>query len=172
MNDIKNIKKDTNARYLFMTLIMGFSVVLMIPLSQIFALPPDPGYSNGEGRYCNDLDVVENDGYVTCCWFEEPSGNPGGTLDRYCQTCKSHDGNTLECDQKELQFKTKQPASEDSVFPTEDGKAVDDQQPNPSSPLTDQRVLPNEGVLEQSDDSPNNQGNSENIPFDGGVLRE
>jgi hypothetical protein len=156
-------------KYSIVVVTATFTAALIFSSSNAFALPPDPGYSNGEGVYCNDMDVVQNEGALTCCWFEEPNSNPGGTLERYCQTCTT-DGQKLICDQKELQFNTAPPKSGDSVFQGDD-KAVDDQR-NPKSPLSDQRIIPGNGVLEQPEDSSNNQDNTDNIPLNGGVLRE
>ncbi|MDN5846231.1 MAG: hypothetical protein L0H53_08160 [Candidatus Nitrosocosmicus sp.] len=111
------------------------------------------------------------EGKVVCCTTEISTGN------MWCTTCDDTNPPS-NCSQRELQMKEQPPTTDDqptksgdSVFPNEDGKAVDDS--NPKSPLTDQRALPsNEGVLEQSDDSSNNQDNNENVPSNGEVLRE
>ncbi|MDN5846232.1 MAG: hypothetical protein L0H53_08165 [Candidatus Nitrosocosmicus sp.] len=118
---------------------------------------------------CSGVGAPE--GKVVCCDLDTSNGN------MWCTTCDDTNPPS-NCSQRELQMKEQPPTTDDqptksgdSVFPNE-GKVLDEQQPKPKSPLTDQRALPgNEGVLEQSETSANN-GDAENNPLNEAVLKE
>ncbi|WP_458745976.1 hypothetical protein [Candidatus Nitrosocosmicus sp. T] len=163
MNNIINAQTSAKTYLKRVTMIATIVLVLSITLSNVDAVP---NKSNDKETTCkstgkesaNGLEIVE------CCWFDfvKPgTGFGGGSVEEYCSECE--DGGSrgkINCSEPELQYRTG-PTTDESVFPNDDSNAIDEQQPNPSSPLTDQRVPPgNVGVLEQLEDSSNNQ-NSE-----------
>jgi hypothetical protein len=145
--------------------ILGMILVLRIPISYISAAPKNPNF--------NTSDLCKNSPSIltaTCCWYED---NPTGGKNKVCQTCNIdlETGDYVDCYDPicpQCKPMATPPTTEDSVFP-KDGKAVDDSKPK--SPLADQRILPNEGVLDQTETS--DEGNDMNNPDIGsGVLEQ
>jgi hypothetical protein len=151
--------------------VVGLLLVVSLTCSSFFtytafAAPPSWGFNTSNNCTTDQSNTLSQ---KTCCWTEnvEPgTGNPdlGGNQEKYCQTCSQvyQDGQWVyDCDEPELQFRTA-PTTEESIFPNDDSKVLDEQQPNPTSPLTDQRVPPgNVGILEQLEDSSNDEQSQE-----------
>ena len=176
---------------LFISFITTALIFSSAPTSSVFSEPMDPNYSP---ENCKSEDKY---GYVTCCWKKD-----GKT---YCQACKT-DGKTVQCgkvqgpiglvpDQSGPVFQgddgvleqppitNNPPIKSDNSFPNDDDKVLDEQQSNPNTPLTNQRVpAGNVGILEQLEDSANSKSedslSSENpssfnvVPQDQATLQQ
>ena len=156
--------------------ISAFALVLCIPMSNAYAVPP-----------VNVANCVYNDFYNNheCCWTETDPNDPEQIEIYKCQTCWVEKG-TVNCtspypDQRappttgenivpEIEGGIEQPPSQNtppirsdnSVAPNDGSNVIDEQQANTNSPPTDQRVPPgNVGVLEQLEDSSNNEQSQE-----------
>ncbi len=159
MNVVNTIITQTDAKsnMRIITLIFSIALTLYIPISYANAVPQDPNFSGGK---CEDNPAAL---VVTCCWYES---DEEGIEIRYCQHCdidiKTGDV-TNNCGEKHL-VGYMPPPYKGNVVPEGDIVIDDAKQPNPQSPVTDQRVpLGNVGTLEQLEDSSNNQnGESEN----------
>ena len=130
-------------------------IYLSSSISSVDAAPRDIRYDSSKD--CKQ-DISKDE--KTCCWREPV---PGKILpETYCQTCDT-DGNN--CGDKELQMDlVKTP--ETARPPTNDEPVLEnpetEQQPDPGSPPTNQRVPPvNVGILEQLEDSSNNEQSQE-----------
>lgn len=102
-------------------------------------------------------------GKVECCDLDKE-------FVLYCTICDATNPPS-NCSQRypHIEYKEEPPTTDDppiksgdSVFPNNDEKVLDEQQPNPTSPLADKRFPTDKvGVLEQPEDSSANNQNSE-----------
>jgi hypothetical protein len=171
-----------NSIYLIVAVIATFATALISSSSYVIAVPPDPNYdsSNTCGAWTTNGDLTKR----TCCWTERVAGKlPPNNKANYCQTCTNNtaDG-TQNCNKPQQQLRPSSDAvspeggvleqppsqngpplkSDNSIAPNDGNNAINEQQSNPNPPLTDQRVPPgNVGVLEQLDDSSNNEHSQE-----------
>jgi hypothetical protein len=154
MNNIIKAQRDTKSHIRTITLIFAIGLAFFAPMLNAYAVPQDSNFGGGQ---CKDSPEALS---VTCCWYES---DEEGIEIRYCQHCDI-DLNTGDvtnnCGEKHPVGLM--PSTSNGNVGPNDGEIIDDtQQPNYNSPLTDQRVQPgNLGVLEQSEESSNNQ-NSE-----------
>ena len=186
MGNTINVQTDTKTYVRTIASISSIAMVLSITLLNVYAVPPDQGWHDGK---CDPPLFYPNKTVYICCWTETEEGDPEKIEINKCQRCEVPHKGVVNCDSPfpdptappttgenivpEGEQVLEQPPktddqpikSDDSVFPNDDSKVLDEQKPNPKSPLTDQRVPSgNEGVLEQPDDSSNNQ-NSESGGF-------
>ena len=180
MDNTTYIQTNTKAFLKRVTIITAFtfSLFLYITSSNVYAEPPHGG---GD---CENLDPGDGVEVLWCCWTETDPTDPEKIEIYECQVCNVYDDGvdcnppvpdpdapptTKEDIAPENTGVIEQPPTENeppirsdnSVSPIDDSNSKDEQQSNPNSPLTDQRVPPgNVGVLEQLEDSSNNQ-NSE-----------
>lgn len=140
----------------FLILTIYGILYLSSSVSSVDAAPRDPRWGTPNVT-CDDEYDYETDTYVkTCCWREPIPGQILGQ--EYCQTCTSDGKNCGDKEKKMDPIKTPQsarpPTNNDQVLENPETE----QQPNPNSPITDQRVPPgNVGVLEQLEDSSNSE---------------
>jgi hypothetical protein len=175
MDNITNAQTNTKTCKGLFTTLPVIVLVLSLALPNTYAVPQDPNF----GYYCEDDPESLS---VTCCWKE--TDEEGISID-YCQNCNidTETGDiTNDCGEKHpwpfspptteenivpgVEGGIEQPPTENeppirsdnSVSPNDDSSATDDQQPNPSSPITNQRVpAGNVGVLEELEDSSNSK---------------
>jgi hypothetical protein len=141
----------------FLVTILATSVYTSASLNTSFAAVKDPRWNNG-----SSCGLTDKNGKQTCCWREPIPGSPLG--ETYCQACEPEGTN---CDDKELQYMQAPPTSKEGGVP-QDGKVLDE--PRKSPPISEQGGLPDNGVAEEPQ-TPSN-GNNQNVPFEGGVLKE
>lgn len=163
MNNISNAQRDTKTFFKGVSMISAIVLGPSIALSNVYVVP---NLSNSSIAHCSSTGKKSSNGLelVECCWtvkVPDGTGYKGEHSELYCSECEN--GGTrgyINCSEPELQFRTA-PTTDESIFPNEDDNFLDEQQPNPNSPLNDQRVpTGNVGTLEQLEDSSNNQ-NSE-----------
>ncbi len=177
-------------------------------MSNVYAAPMSPEFTNS--NECWTVPQPDAPGVYasTCCWTVVDA--EGIELD-YCQTCdydpftRTHSGcsDVYRADMVspdtgrlppsslgdmpvlEQPPKTNEPPirSDNSVGPNDDSNAIDEQQSNPNSPQSEQRVpAGNVGVLEELEDSSNsksedsvsseNQGLFNVVPQDQATLQQ
>ena len=172
MDNIINFQRDTKTFVRTVTMVFAIDMVLSITFSNAYSEPPER-VESCESEF--------NDGQYTCCWTETDPADPEQIEIYKCQYCILKN-NVIECtpvkpDPSPSSTRDEdispgdigvieQPPTENeppirsdnSVSPNEDSNVIDEQQSNPNSPLTNERVpTGNVGVLEQLEDSSNNQ---------------
>lgn len=178
MDNINNAQTSAKSllKRLSMIVAFAFTLVLSTTSSNAFAVPPEHG---GNCEY--EKEDVAGLPSFWCCWTETDAKDPEQIEIYKCQHCWIENGEvdcappvpdpnapptTKEDIAPENTGGIEQPPTENtppirsdnSVPLNEDSAAVDEEQPKPNSPLTDQRFQPgNVGVLEQLEDSSNSE---------------
>jgi hypothetical protein len=174
------INTQTNAKTFFkrVTMISSIALVLSVTMSSAYAIPPEHPES------CQIDDTADQDLWQ-CCWTETDPSDPEQIEIYKCQHCWIDNGK-VDCstpDPDPSPFPTReedispgdsgvieQPPSDNtppirsdnSVSPNQDSNIIDETQPNSNPPQFDQRVpAGNVGILEQLEDSSNNEQSQE-----------
>lgn len=169
MDNITNAQPNTKTFLRIITMISTIVLVLSITMSNAYAVPPHWGFNNNNN--CT-YDSTKTLAQKTCCWTEnvDPgTGNPdlGGNQEKYCQTCSEvyQDGAWVwDCDAPELQFRTV-PNTDESIFPNDERKILEEQQPLNPSFNSNNRAIIDENLAEDQpmQFSSNNEENQELI---------
>ncbi len=141
--EIHSYTKTINKSMLYA--ITGFALVLMLPISNVFALPPLSGFLNSEN--CDIPKDLKSGDKVSCCWIENPAE---GIEFVKCQNCTWTE-NVGYHDCSKGQIMIEQRPSEDGVL-----------EQSPTSPSSGPAAPLQDGVLEQPGTP--NKGSVMNLP--------
>lgn len=151
---------------------LTFALLLLVSSSlssfNVYAAPPDPGYS--KSNTCGAVTSTA-DGQLskkTCCWSERIPGKlPPNNTENYCQTCTYYSNTgTYSCNDPQLQR-----SLPGGVSPERGSVLEQPETFNKGNDLSNPDIGDG-GVLEQPEETSDNNGDTGNVPINGEVLRE